>query len=319
MSGRQNLIGVERKVIVRHKNGTNFTTTISLGEISIKESNVKFIATFRMNDDNNDGENNDERDKIEIFENNMSGLKVNRSGSSGSGSGSIGDTNREEKEEKRLSTTNLDFELKKHQIIIESNFKDPLITLNLTKEKLNLKLNEMKLNLKEMLNENFNEIKLQINNLNQQEEIMMRDIKYLKEKIIIEKETIQDIEEELSFYRNDDNHEDIKKVLNNEIGYEALLEFSKNENIEILILFYKDAENFKNSIIQLDDLKIESKLIFEKYLNSNKIQISNHLFNFIKNNLNTPTKNLFISVQSDVLNKLKNVSFITNNYYIYIF
>eukprot|EP01080_Neovahlkampfia_damariscottae_P000182 gene182-4428_t len=254
-TGKQSLIGVERKMIVKHKNGTNFTIIISLGEISMKGSNIRFIATFRRN---------------------------------------------EEEEEERINQD------EKHQIIIESNFKDPLITLNLTQDKLNLKLNEMKSKFKDILNENFNELKLQINNLNQQEDIMLRDIKYLNERILIEKETINNIEEELSFYRNDDDHDDIKKLLNNEIGYEALLEFS-NEDIQNYIKFYKEADHFKMmDFSSMDILKIESQKLFEKYLDSNKIKISNNLFNFIKDNLTTPTKNLFISVQSEVLNKLKN-------------
>jgi hypothetical protein len=46
-TGKKSLIGVPRKMIVKHKNETTFAVTISLGEVPVeKGSNVNFFFFF---------------------------------------------------------------------------------------------------------------------------------------------------------------------------------------------------------------------------------------------------------------------------------
>jgi hypothetical protein len=186
-----------------------------------------------------------------------------------------------------------------------SKFKDPLIALDFTKIQLDGKLNDLVSNLKESMNGSFNELKQRMHNLNQQEEIMRRDIEYLSERISKEQEVIKDLEEELFFYRGEADNT-IVQVLKNEVGYQSFLEFCKNENAEHFVLFFTDSENFKTGN---DNLEKEARDLFQKYLSSesseNPIQISQELLQFIQDNLSTPTRNLFVSVQREVLTKLK--------------
>jgi chromosome segregation ATPase len=185
-----------------------------------------------------------------------------------------------------------------------SKFKDPLIALDFTKIQLDGKLNDLVSNLKESMNGSFNELKQRIHNLNQQEEIMRRDIEYLSERISKEQEVIKDLEEELFFYRGEADNT-IVQVLKNEVGYQSFLEFCKNENAEHFVLFFTASENFKTGT---DNLEKEARELFQTYLSNeslNPIQISPELLQFIQDNLSTPTRNLFVSVQREVLTKLK--------------
>lgn len=252
-TGQKSLIGVPRKMIVKHKNDTTFPITISLGEVPPEQDSlVRFIAILRNEDEPH--------------------------------------TQDEEKESLTPTT--------------ETKFKDPVVALDFTKIQMDGKLTDFMTAIKESMNQSFGSLKQTIKTLTQQEEIMKRDIAYLNEQIQKEKEKIRDLEEELFFYRNSQDNL-LVKVLKNEVGYQAFLEFTVQEKCDELVHFWTDSEAFKKGN---DNITEGAKNLFAKYLSKSAerpIKVTKEIVEFIEQNLENPTRNLFVSVQKEVLDQMK--------------
>lgn len=251
-TGQKSLIGVPRKMIVKHKNDSTFPITISLGEVPPEQdSHVRFIAILRNEDEN---------------------------------------TLQDEEKETVTPT--------------ETKFKDPVVALDFTKIQMDGKLTDFMTAIKEQMNQSFGSLKSTIKTLTQQEEIMKRDITYLNEQIQKEREKIRDLEEELFFYRNSQDNL-IVKVLKNEVGYQAFLEFCVNEKSDELVHFWTDSETFKKGN---DNIQDGAKQLFAKYLSKSAerpLKVTKEIVEFIEQNLENPTRNLFVSVQKEVLDQMK--------------
>lgn len=105
----------------------------------------------------------------------------------------------------------------------------------------------------------------------------------------------------------------VAQILRSPIGYEPFLKFCMKENCEEVCQFWKDAEEYRtmrNS--DPEELKKQAKAIYDKYFTEGsdyELNISHEVKSVILRHLENPTRNMFVSVQADMLLLLKENAF----------
>lgn len=107
--------------------------------------------------------------------------------------------------------------------------------------------------------------------------------------------------------------------MRNDAGYQAFLNFCKERSIAESCLFWKDAEKFRTAKGDTD-LQKSAIEIYNKYFKEGsplELNISKEMKDFVKQRLNNPSRNMFTSVQHDILYLLKSQKLFETYVYVY--
>ncbi|KAF0977055.1 hypothetical protein FDP41_003708 [Naegleria fowleri] len=325
------LIGKPRRLLAKHKQGHNTPIEISLGEIPHEEvpnDNMAFVAVFRpsiedhthLNNNNNNINNNSPFDSMSDFPNYPYSSSANSSLESSP-------LSTDSKDDPFCSGASSSFGNKKADSatttttssVSSSAFsldQDIERALHCNREKLDQRLSAFVTSMKSSIDSEYSILEKKFLLLQHQVNIVEQENERLFQQTEKQHEHIKLLEEELGVLQKTSDKFSLVQLLKNESTFKVFLEYCHKNNTSDLVMFYKEADDFRNKYSQIEgvvgSMEDEAKRIYENYLSDHSVKNINLPFDSksnVKYHLSTPTCDMFDLAINDTLAILKEVSF----------
>jgi PAS domain S-box-containing protein len=153
------------------------------------------------------------------------------------------------------------------------------------------------------MNENFKLIEEKIEKFQLMERVLKEQVDYFKVATEIKKRELDIMQSEIDLFSENSKLDKVMHLLDSEnVDFRS---FCKSLNCEAAWLFWKEAQSFRTQkSTQKDAIIKEANRIFEKFLDQNseyKVVVDSEASQYIKEKIQTAEKNVFKSVQKDIL------------------
>ncbi|KAG2387211.1 hypothetical protein C9374_001543 [Naegleria lovaniensis] len=316
------LIGKPRRLLAKHKQGHNIPIEISLGEIPHEEGsndNMAFVAVFRPSIEDPSHFSNSHHESMSSESPNY---PYSSSANSSLESSPLSSDSKEDSFLYGVPSSSSPFGTKKAESVTTtttSSFsldQDVERDLHGNREKLDQRLSAFVTSMKSAVDSEYTILEKKFQLLQQQVNIVEQENERLFQQTEKQHEHIKLLEEELGVLQRNSEKFSLVQLLKNESTFKVFLEYCHKNNTSDLVMFYKEADEFRNKYSQIDGvigtMEDEAKRIYENYLSDNSGKVINIPFDSksnVKYHLSTPTCDMFDLAINDTLAILKEISF----------